>query len=204
MAPIAVGALRAWKIAAEEPFDSLPASAWKRARQNGLVMIHRPAPDHLSVQTQIASNDEPGDRLTVSGQVYAPNGRTPVSDAIVYAYNTDAAGYYGERHREYPPRLYGWMKTDANGHFELRTIFPGHYPGMHVPSHVHFVVWGGGFPLQWVEELRFEGDSYLTADLVADDAKRGEFRSIQPLRRGADGAQHCEYKIRLEDKCNFA
>src|ERR1039458_8660758 len=69
---------------------------------------------------------------------------------------------YGENRTEYPPRIYGWMKTNAAGGFELRTIHPGCYPGMRVPAHVHFVLWGGGYPLQWTEELKFEGGRYIT------------------------------------------
>ena len=69
------------------------------------------------------------------------------------------------------------MKTDATGRFELRTIHPGCYPGMRVPAHVHFVLWGGGYPLQWTEELKFEGGRYGTPALMADDAQLGEFGS---------------------------
>src|ERR1035438_8652067 len=71
------------------------------------------------------------------------------------------------------------MKTNAAGGFELRTIYPGSYPGMRVPAHVHFVLWGGGYPLQWTEELKFEGGRYITPALVAEDAQLGEFRTIQ-------------------------
>jgi protocatechuate 3,4-dioxygenase beta subunit len=199
LAPV-VGALR---LRAEEPFDSLPASLWKNARMNGLVMIHRPAPSRLSWQTQIAQKGEPGEPLMVAGRVLAPDGRTPAGGVTVYAYNTDAEGYYGENRAEYPPRIYGWMKTDAAGRFELRTIRPGCYPGMRVPAHVHFVLWGGGYPLQWTEELRFEGGQYITPALVAEDARLGDFRTIQRLSRGDDGALRCGMQIRLGRESNF-
>jgi protocatechuate 3,4-dioxygenase beta subunit len=108
--------------------DSLPESVWRNARDNGLVMIHRPTPSRLSWKARIARSEEPGDRLTVAGRVFSPDGRTTGPGVTVYAYNTDAQGYYGENHKEYPPRLYGWMKTDGEGRFELRTIHPGWYP----------------------------------------------------------------------------
>src|SRR5579871_3049246 len=111
----------------DDPFAAISPSLWKNARQNGLIMIHRDIPAHIYSSAQIISNDEPGDRLTVSGQVFAPDGRTPAAGVTVYAYNTDAQGYYGAHRAEYPPRIYGWMKTDAAGRFELRTIFPGRY-----------------------------------------------------------------------------
>ena len=114
---IGILALAANGIEDEEPFDSLPPGVWRNARVNGLVTIRRPAPSPLSGRTQIAGKD---------------------AGVAVYAYNTDAQGCYGENHAEYPQRLYGWMKTDAEGRFELRTILPGWYPEMHVPAHIHF------------------------------------------------------------------
>ena len=191
------------RLAAQEPFDSLPASLWQNARRNGLVMIHRPTPGNLSWRTQIAADREPGEPLIVAGQVFAPDGHTPAPGVTVYAYNTDAQGYYGENHTEYPPRIYGWMKTDSTGRFELRTIRPGCYPNMQAPAHVHFELWGGGYPLQWTGELKFEGDRYLTPDALAKDAQLGEFHTIQPLSRGEDQVWHCSFKIRLQRESNF-
>jgi len=151
---LAAVALAAGRLEAEEPFDSLSFRVWRNARDNGLIMIRRPAPSQLSWRTQIARDEEPGRRLIVTGEVLAPEGMTPAAGVTVYADDTDAEGYYGENRAEYPPRLYGWMKTDADGRFELRTILPGSYPGVRVPAHIHFSLWGAGYPLQWVDELR--------------------------------------------------
>ena len=73
------------------------------------------------------------------------------------------------------------MKTDADGRFELRTILPGSYPGMHVPAHIHFSLWGAGYPLQWVDELRFEGDHYITPAMRSEDANKEPSRTIRRL-----------------------
>lgn len=197
-------ALTAQGLEAKEPFDSLPPGLWRNARNNGLCMIRRPAPSQLSWRTGIAGNDEPGQTLIVRGGVFAPDGKTPAAGVTAYAYNTDAEGYYGENRAEYPPRLYGWMRTDADGRFELRTILPGSYPGMRVPAHIHFSLWGAGYPLQWVEALRFEGDRYITPAMLSQAANEGEFRTIQRLARGQDGTLRCGFKIRLQLHSNFA
>ena len=206
-AQLAAGAgivgLAAKEVAAEEPFDSLPPDVWLHARNNGLVMIRRPAPTRLSWRTQLVSDGEPGQPLIVRGAVAAPDGRTPAPGVTIYAYNTDAAGYYGENRTEYPPRIYGWMKTDAAGRFELRTILPGHYPGMRVPAHIHFSLWGAGYPLQWVDELKFAGDRYLTPAMLSEAAREGVFRTIQPLARVEDGALCGSFRIRLQSRSNF-
>jgi protocatechuate 3,4-dioxygenase beta subunit len=199
----ACGLLAIPNLNAEEPFDSLPQSVWQNARRNGLVMIHRPAPNHMSSRVQITLSNEPGEPLVVAGQVFAPDGRTPVPGMTVYAYNTDMHGYYGENHTEYPPRLFGWMKTDASGRFKLRTIRPGSYPEMQVPAHIHFTLWGAGYPLQWAEELRFEGDPYITSSMLAEDAQCGEFRAIQRITHGDGGVLRCDLKIRVQTESNF-
>ena len=188
---------------AQEPFDSLPASLWKNARQNGLIMIHRDTPGQLSTSTKITRDSEPGVPLLIAGQVFAPDGRTPAAGVTVYAYNTDADGYYGVNRAEYPPRIYGWMKTGADGRFELRTIRPGRYPAMRVPAHVHITLWGGGYPIQSPPEVQFAGDSYLTAEMLAEDARLGAFRSVREWRRGKDGIARCDYQARLQRETTF-
>ncbi len=187
----------------KDAFDALPKRVWERARNNGLLMIHRPAPAVLSSRTRIVPQNEPGEKLIIEGQVFKPESNTPAEGITVYAYNTDAEGYYGADHKEYPPRLYGWIKTDIEGRFELRTILPGHYPGMQVPAHVHFTVWGESYPPQWIEELRFEGDQYITPEMLAHAAGKGDFSSIQPLTHTEDGVLHCRYKFRLQRETNF-
>lgn len=186
----------------KDPFDFLPESVWKNSRQNGLIMIHRAAPKRIFSHAQITSDAEPGRPLVIRGHVFAPDGRTPVQGVTVYAYNTDAAGYYGFDRKEYPPRLYGWMKTDAAGQFELRTIYPGHYPAMHVPAHIHFTLWSEAYPPQWAEELRFQGDAYITKEMLATADMQGDFSSIQPLTI-KDGILQCRYNIRLSSETNF-
>jgi hypothetical protein len=188
----------------DDPFTALPPEVWRNARYNGLVMIRHPAPATITWQAKIVPPGEPGEPLVVDGQVFAPDGKTPVPGITVYAYNTDAQGFYGENHKPYPPRLYGWMKTDNLGKFELHTIKPGRYPGMHVPAHIHFTLWGAGYPPQWVDELRFEGDSYLTPAMIADQRGRGEFATIQPLTRSSDGVLRCSFHIRLRSESNFS
>ena len=78
------------------------------------------------------------------------------------------------------PRLKGYMKTDAEGRFELHTIVPGRYPGMRIPAHIHFNLWGAGYPVQWVDDLRFEDDSYLTEAMRMESRARGTFATIRP------------------------
>jgi protocatechuate 3,4-dioxygenase, beta subunit len=193
-----------WAAAEDDPFERLSDAVKRNARRNGLVMIRHPAPPGIGPRATLVQAGEPGEPLEVEGRVVAPDGKTPARGVSVYAYNTDAEGYYGANRAEYPPRIYGWMKTGEAGEFELRTIRPGRYPGMRVPAHVHFSLWGGGYPPQWTEELRFEGDSYLKHADIAEDRQRGEFATIRRLVKGTDGVWRCSIAIRLRRESNFA
>ena len=160
-------------------------------------------PDTTSTAT-IVPDDEPSESLVVSGRVFAPDGQHTVAGVVVYAYNTDKDGYYSPDGKVGHPRLKGYMKTDAEGRFELRTIRPGRYPDMHIPAHVHFNLWGAGYPAQWTEELRFEGDSYLTEAMKSESEAQGKFATIRTVTRDKDGVYHCEINLRLQEKSNYA
>ena len=42
----------------------------------------------------ITAKEEPGEHLTVSGVVFGADGKTPLANASVYVYQTDAKGLY--------------------------------------------------------------------------------------------------------------
>lgn len=150
----------------------------------------------------IGGPGEPGERLVVSGQVFAPDGVTPAADVIVYAYQTDSTGHY-QNDAAGIARLHGWAKTDAQGRFEFRTIRPGPYPGRSIPAHIHFHIYGGGYPLQWTEELMFAGDPLLKPEQISSSAALGKFAGIQAVTRSSDGTQHCTFNIRASKTTNY-
>jgi protocatechuate 3,4-dioxygenase beta subunit len=97
---------------------------------------------------------EPGTKLTVHGTVVDEQGR-PVAEAQLHITQTDASGYYTpERAMDEPnARLSGWIRSDAQGHFELHTIRPGSYPqstrlgerDRRIPAHIHIDVDAPGY-----------------------------------------------------------
>lgn len=150
----------------------------------------------------LAPPSEPGTRLVVKGQVFDPSGTKPVAGVIVYAYHTDAAGVYNKPGvRE--PRLRGWARTDAQGRFELRTIRPGSYPGRRDPAHIHFEVWGAGYPKQWVDELQFTDDPKVTQEMLAKSRAKGKFAPIVTPARDGKGVLHATISMRLRNESNF-
>jgi len=162
-----------------------------------------PEPPDTTWTATIVPSGEPGDPLVVAGRVFAPDGEHTAAGVVVYAYNTDKDGYYSPDGKVGHPRIKGYMKTDPDERFELHTIRPGRYPGMHIPAYVHFNLWGAGYPLQWTEELRFMGDSYLTEAMKNETQALGKFATIRPLSRDKDGVFHFEIYLRLQEKSNY-
>ena len=131
-----------------------------------------------------------------------PLGLLPAANVFVYAYQTDRTGRYNND-ASGVARLHGFAKTDANGRFEFRTIRPAPYPDHNIPAHVHFHLWGGGYPLQWTEDLRFADDTLLTDHDRQASRAVGRFGGIRSVTRDRDGTQHVLVNFRLMRTTNY-
>ncbi|PWT95400.1 MAG: protocatechuate 3,4-dioxygenase [Blastocatellia bacterium] len=151
-------------------------------------------------RAQIAADNEPGERLVVSGRIFAPDGSTPMEGITLYVYQTDATGIYsattpGDNRNT---RLHGSMKTNSEGRYEFHTIKPGSYPGRKIPAHIHAYVSGPGYPEYWIDEYWFEGDPFITdADRRKVEAPQ-TFSPILKLTRSSDGVLHGVRDIKIE------
>jgi protocatechuate 3,4-dioxygenase beta subunit len=147
----------------------------------------------------VAAEDEPGERLIVTGRVL--DGTRPVAGASIYVFQTDVTGRYAldrtGNDAELYPRLHGAMRSDADGRYEYATIRPGHYDNN--AAHVHYIVRARGYkPL--LLDLWFDDDPELAA-------RRREGRpeipvsfpknvvAIRPVTRDADGTWHATRDI---------
>jgi protocatechuate 3,4-dioxygenase beta subunit len=120
----------------------------------------------------IVPPNEPGEPLTITGQVVDGQGR-PIPAAVVYVYQTSSKGWYSDRAAHVAgqegdrkhARLFGYVKTDAAGHFEVRTIRPGGYPDSNLPVHIHVEVERTApAAAGLVTEIRFDDDPRLTPE----------------------------------------
>ena len=88
-------------------------------------------------------------------------------------------GYYGENRREYPPRIYGWMKTGPAGRFELLT-----YPANLCPL------------FGWAELAGFGEDFGQPIGKAVEAASR------RAVRQGS--TEHLDCVLREEQRVNNA
>jgi protocatechuate 3,4-dioxygenase beta subunit len=176
------------------------------------------APATITSVSIIGGDSEPGTPLLVIGRVFAPDGVTPAPNVVVYAYQTDATGQYHNDPHTGVARLHGWAKTDADGRFVFRTIHPGvpgkpgfgllgwkpgPYPVRGVPGHIHFHIYGGGYPLQWTPDLMFAGDALLQAAEINESVALGRFANIKATVRDVDGTESCTFNIRASKTSNY-
>jgi protocatechuate 3,4-dioxygenase beta subunit len=158
------------------------------------------APKDISSSITIASKDEPGEPLIVSGTIYQPDGVSPAEGVVLFVYHTDSKDYYNKDDDAYDPRLRGWMKTGKDGKYEFRTIKPAPYPKRTMPAHIHAQIYSSQVPEYSIDEYWFEGDPFITPELKAKLLTgRGGFSSIIKLTRNGEGVLSGVRDIKLEN-----
>ena len=158
------------------------------------TVAEKNAPSKITITTK----EEPGERLTVSGIVFGADGKTPLANASVYVYHTDATGRYtpGATDDNRNPRLRGYLRTDAQGRYEYSTIKPAPYPGNGPPAHIHYHVNAPGYR-ERVFEIVFEGDPKISNNIRASAAQTDSAFSIRKLTRTAQSVWHCTQDVTL-------
>ena len=114
-----------------------------------------------------------GPKLLITGIVFKSDGRTPAPNVVVYYYHTNTEGRYvhiPEEPQSMPPNaqgqthghIRGWVKTGANGVYEIYTIRPGKYPRFEEPAHIHLTVQEPDQKEYYIDDVVFDDDPLLT------------------------------------------
>lgn len=156
-------------------------------------------PSGVSWKAVVVSGKEPGEPLIVSGTVYAPDGITPVEGIALHIHQTDATGHYstsGGENRN--TRINGWMRTNAEGRYEFRTIKPASYPGRRFPAHIHVYLSGPSYPEYWTDDFLFDDDPLVTTQERQRVPATGKFSHILKLERDSEGILRGRRDFKLE------
>lgn len=151
---------------------------------------------------KITTTDEPGKKIRVLATVTDKEGN-PVAGALIYLYQTDHRGWYAAdaphvlsnegdmRHA----RLFGYVKTDARGKFELHTVKPSGYPRSDLPAHIHVHVAADGYN-SYVTEFLFDDDDRLVGK-IREQSVRNQFLISKPEKAMAPFVQQFSYSLFL-------
>lgn len=114
-----------------------------------------------------------GEKLLLTGVIRHSDG-SPARDVVLYYYQTNPEGRYlhdPRQPRSMPPNelgqthgfLRGWVRTGADGRYEIRTVRPGPYPDGEEPAHVHATLQEPGLPEYYIDDFVFDDDPLLTS-----------------------------------------
>jgi len=147
--------------------------------------IYYKMPLNLSSRDTCPGWDLEGQKILLTGTVYKSDGKTPVSNAILYYYQTDPEGRYPTKTseaRNMPPNnlgqthgyLRGWIKTDQDGKYAIYTVKPGSYPSRAEAAHIHVYVKDPQMEQPYyIDNFVFDMDPLLTADRRKKMENRG-------------------------------
>ncbi len=114
--------------------------------------------EHISIGWQ-----EGNQKLIITGKIYETDGKTPAKNVIVYYWHTDDNGLYSsdsrtpEQAREHG-RLRGWVKSDENGNYKIKTSRPAAYPNDNIPQHIHLSIKEPDIANEYFADLYFDDD----------------------------------------------
>lgn len=146
---------------------------------------------------ELAGPNEPGELLSISGEVVEDDCATPIAGALLDVWQADAAGNYHDAGTEF--RLRGQMLTRDSGSYGFTSIKPGSYetsPGAWRPAHIHFTVSKPGF-VPVTTQLYFVGDQFLPPNDSCTGCGSDDHDRVIPLLPGEGGILMGEFKIIL-------
>lgn len=135
---------------------------------------------------QLASANEPGERMIISGRVLNLDCGEFIPDTVVDIWHANNAGEYDNQGYN----LRGVVHSNSQGYYHFETVRPGKYlnGSQFRPSHIHFKITPPGFDTL-TTQLYFEGDTSIAADAAASITS-GQFDAssrIIPLTVNQDG-----------------
>tara|TARA_B100001029_G_C15058957_1_gene456738 strand:- start:2094 stop:3473 length:1380 start_codon:yes stop_codon:yes gene_type:complete len=150
-------------------------------------------------RTILATENEPGTPITITGRIFGNDCETPLPDTLVEVWHANDNGCYSifqicdsgnTENDEY--HLRGKMITNQDGYYEFHTIVPGHYQSRPKHFHIKFTALDGS---TLVTQIYFAEDPFIDNDPWASTA--GD--RIIPLTENGNGLIG-EFNVKLESE----
>lgn len=153
------------------------------------------------INNQLASANEPGTRLIISGRVHNLDCTEYIPGTIIDIWHADDAGAYDNSGFN----LRGQTTSNSQGFYLFETIYPGKYlnGSAYRPAHIHFKITPPGYPLL-TTQLYFEGDSDISTDAAASISS-GTYDAthrIVPVTTNSSGQKEATWDIVVDGSGN--
>jgi len=125
-------------------------------------------------------------KLILTGKILQLDGKTPAKNILIYYWHTDDKGFYSsdkqtpEKARVHG-KLRGWVKSDVNGNYTIKTSRPAAYPSTDIPQHIHLSIKEPNIN-EYYTDLYFDDDpSYLKHKKKYGKLDRAGTEILRPL-----------------------
>lgn len=130
---------------------------------DGCELMYIGMPKEIQPENTSVGWAEGQQKLIVTGKIFQLDGKTPAPDVVVYYWHTDDNGLYSsgnETANEVKPhgKLRGWVKSDKNGHYKIKTSRPAAYPAQDIPQHIHLSIKEADINNEYFADLYFDDD----------------------------------------------
>lgn len=156
---------------------------------DGCELMYVGMPENISSEHTSIGWMEGSQKLIVTGRVFKLDGKTPASDAIIYYWHTDDNGLYSSYDtvtKVLPHgKIRGWVKSDGNGFYKVKTSRPAAYPNDTNPEHIHLSIKEPSIDNEYFADLFFDDDPlYLNYKKKHGRADRAGSESLRVLLDG--------------------
>lgn len=163
---------------------------------DGCELMYTGMPKEIgSISTSPGWNEE-GQKLILTGTVFQIDGKNVAPNVIIYYWQTDNNGYYSpidgmDKKAKKHGHIRGWVKTDNNGKYTIKTIRPAPYPKQTMPAHIHLSIKEPNIDNEYyTDEINFDDDKLLIS----------YFKKYPQENRGGSGV----VRILLKDSIQIA
>jgi protocatechuate 3,4-dioxygenase beta subunit len=163
---------------------------------DGCELMYVDMPKIIHSENTSPGWNEKGQKLIVTGTVYQIDGRTPAPNVIIYYWQADNNGLYSpspgmnEKAKKHG-HIRGWMKTDTNGKYTIKTIRPAPYPKQEMAAHIHLSIKEPDIKNEYyTDEINFDDDKLLIR----------HFKKYPQENRGGSGV----VRVLLKDSLQIA
>lgn len=120
-------------------------------------------PENITSEHTSIGWTEGKQKLILTGKVYQRDGKTPAPNVIVYFWHTDDKGLYSSNNQtpklaKEHGKLRGWVKSDKDGNYTIKTSRPAPYPEQDIPQHIHLSIKEPDVQNEYFADLYFDDD----------------------------------------------